>query len=213
MLVREYMTRKVVSVHPETGLNEARRLMRKHNIRRLPVVVESRLVGIVTDRDLREASPSPATSLSVHELNYLLEKLEVGAIMNKRVITVNPSAPLEEAAQLMRDHKIGGLPVVEEGNVVGMVTEVDILGVLLHALGWGELGTRMEIEVEDRPGALAEIASIIKDHGINIISVLTAPHPELGKRQLVIRLNTSSPDPLVTAMAQAGVNVLSIMVR
>src|SRR5262249_1902197 len=126
---------------------------------------------------------------------------------------VSPSAPLEETAQLMRDHKIGGLPVVEEGNVVGMVTEVDILGVLLRALGGGELGTRMEIEVEDRPGALAEIASIIKDHGINSISGVTAAHAEVGKRQLVIRLNTSSPDPLVTAVAQAGVNVLSITVR
>jgi acetoin utilization protein AcuB len=212
MLVREYMSRKVVSVHPETGLHEARRIMRKHNIRRLPVVVEGRLVGIVTDRDLREASPSPVTTLSVHELNYLLDKLEVGEIMNKQVVAISPSAPLEEAAKLMRDRKIGGLPVVEAGKVVGMITEVDVLGVLMQALGWGEHGTRLEIEVEDRPGALADIANIMKAHGINIASVLTVPQQEAGKSQIVMRLATSTPEPLVTAVEGAGFRVLSTIV-
>jgi acetoin utilization protein AcuB len=162
MLVREYMIDTVVSMHPETGLHEARRLMRKYNVRRLPVIVEGKLVGIVTDRDLRQASPSPATTLAVHELNYVLDQLEVGEIMSKPVITVSPSAPLEEAARLMQEHKIGGLPVVEEGTIVGMITEVDVLGVLVRALGWGEPGTRLEIEAEDRSGALAEIVSLMR---------------------------------------------------
>jgi acetoin utilization protein AcuB len=212
MLVREYMTHKVVSVHPETGLNEARRLMRKYKVRRLPVIVDGRLGGIITDRDLRQASPSPATTLSMHELNYLLDKLEVGEIMSKPAITVSPSAPLEEAARLMREHKIGGLPVVEESKVVGMITEVDVLGVLVRALGWGEQGTRMEIEADDRPGALAEIASIVKAHGVNITSVLTAPQQQVSKVRMVMRLNTTSPDPLVTEIEKAGFTVLTTMV-
>jgi acetoin utilization protein AcuB len=212
MLVREYMIDKVVSVHPETGLHEARRLMRKYNVRRLPVVVDGRLVGIVTDRDLRQASPSPATTLSVHELNYLLDKLEVREIMSKPVITVIPSAPLEEAARLMREHKIGGLPVVEEGKVVGMITEVDVLGVLIRALGWGEQGTRLEIEADDRPGVLAEIASIMQAHGANITSVLTAPQRQVGRVQMVMRLKTTSPDPLVAALEKAGFTVLTTIV-
>jgi len=137
MLVRDYMSTPVIPIYPETGVQEALRLMRQHKIRRLPVVNTSgALVGIISERDLLYASPSPATSLSVWELNYLLARLEVQAIMTRNVIVTTPDAPLTEAARLMLQNKIGGLPVVTENNVtgikvVGIITESDIFEAFL----------------------------------------------------------------------------------
>ena len=137
MLVRDYMNTPVVTIYPETGVQEALRLMRQHKIRRLPVLNASgELVGIISEHDLLYASPSPATSLSVWELNYLLARLEVKEIMTRNVIVTLPDAPLTEAARLMLQNKIGALPVVTENNVtgikvVGIITESDIFEAFL----------------------------------------------------------------------------------
>jgi len=134
MLVREKMRRSVITIGPDQSLLVARERMRKHSIRRMPVVRDGQLVGMVTDRDVRQAWASPATALSTHELLYLLDKVTVAQIMTPKVVTVTPDTPLVEAARLLHAHKIGGLPVVEGKRVVGILTETDLLEVLIELL-------------------------------------------------------------------------------
>jgi acetoin utilization protein AcuB len=135
MLIKDRMTRSPITAPPEMPMQEALKLMRERGIRRLPVVdKKGKLVGIVSDRDLLHASPSDATSLSVWELNYLLSKVTLKDVMTKNVITVTPETPVQEAARIMADKKIGGLPVVQAGIVVGVITETDLFRVLLELL-------------------------------------------------------------------------------
>jgi acetoin utilization protein AcuB len=135
MYVREKMNRNVSTITPDQSLRMARERMHKHGIRRLPVVEHGKLVGIITDRDVRQAWASPATSLSTHELLYLLDRLTVAEVMTSKVFTVTPETPLVEAARLLRDHKIGGLPVVEGSQVVGMITGTDLLEAFIEMFG------------------------------------------------------------------------------
>src|SRR5512136_1057958 len=136
MLVGERMTRNPVTVSEDANIDDALHLMRERKVRRLPVLDGSgKMVGIVSDRDLLHAAPSPATSLSVYEMHYLLAKLTVKRVMSSPVITVTPSMPIEEAACIMVDRKIGGLPVVEDGALVGIITETDIFKLLTELLG------------------------------------------------------------------------------
>src|SRR5690606_7668921 len=137
MKVRDVYTRGAITVTPRTSIAEARRLMEQHKIRRLPVVDGDRLVGIVTQTDLLRATPSVATSLSVWEINYLLDKVRVEEIMTRNVVTVAPDTDLAEVAQLMIDRKVGGLPVVEDGRVVGVITESDVFRALVRLLAAG----------------------------------------------------------------------------
>jgi len=139
MQVQDWMNRDVVTVTPEESFRTAMHLIRQKGIRHLPVVEGKRLVGIVTDRDLRQAAPSEATSLSTHELHYILEKLTVREIMTKRVATIRPDQTVEDAALLLLGHRIGGLPVVRDGDLVGIITETDILQAFLQLRGKGPL--------------------------------------------------------------------------
>lgn len=133
MRVKEWMSPSLTTAAPNTSVSEARELMRRKTIRHLLVTEGERLVGIVTDRDIRLNLPSPATSLSVWEINYLLTKLTVGDVMTKFVITVEPGRPIEEAARLMLEHRIGALPVVEDGLLVGILTETDLLRAFVYS--------------------------------------------------------------------------------
>ncbi|MCX8103634.1 MAG: CBS domain-containing protein [Candidatus Bipolaricaulota bacterium] len=176
MFVRMWMTTDVITVSPETPILEAQEIMKQHGVRRLPVVNKrGKLLGIVTKSDILEASPSDATTLSVWELNYLLARTTVEQIMVKAedLITVSPADPIERAALLMRKHKVGGLPVVEGSHLVGIITESDIFEVLLKLLGVHQKGTRLTLELEDRPGALAEALEVIRDHDVNVRSIVT----------------------------------------
>ncbi len=127
MHVKEWMSQPPITVPPSTAVYEARRLMEEKQIRHLPVVERDRLVGIITDRDIRLNLPSPATSLSIWEINYLLARLTVGEVMTKPVVTTEPDRPVEDAARLMLERRIGALPVVEDGRLVGIITETDLL--------------------------------------------------------------------------------------
>jgi acetoin utilization protein AcuB len=131
MLVRDKMTRDVITITPDQSLRMAKERLRKHGVRRLPVVRDGKLVGIVTDRDVRQAWASPATCLSTHELLYLLDRVTVEEVMTSRPLTVTPETPLLEAARLLHDRRIGGLPVVEGAAVVGIITETDLLGAFI----------------------------------------------------------------------------------
>lgn len=183
MLVGERMTRPVITVRPETPLPDALDLMRKEHIRRLPVVDKhGALLGIVSQGDLLKASPSQATSLSMHEVTYLLSKLPVEQIMTRKVITVDENMPLEEAARIMADHEIGGLPVLRGKELVGIVTETTLFRIFLELLGARQAGMRITATVPDRPGELAGLTKAIYDLGGNIVALgtFTGESPSKG---------------------------------
>jgi acetoin utilization protein AcuB len=202
------MTRNPVTVDSETFVIDAQKIMKENNIRRLPVVDKGKLVGIVTKHDLLEASPSPATSLSVHELNYLLSKMKVKEIMKKNPITLAPDTPFEEALKIGQEKKIGAFPVVENGKVVGIATESDIVRFLNRALGIKEEGSRITIEgLGGKWGDLQKIISIADQHQSAILSMISLERPEKKDWMLVLRLKTTQPDPIVRDFKKAGLNV------
>jgi len=170
MLVGERMSRAVRSVSPETPINDALAMFKKEHIRRAPVMSDGKLVGIISQGDLLNASPSPVTTLSIWEMNYLLSKVTVKRVMSKKVITVNVDTPIEEAARVMADKKIGGLPVVDGDKVVGMITETDLFKVFLELMGARDKGVRVTATIDDKPGELAKVTKAIADAGGNFIS-------------------------------------------
>lgn len=209
MHVRSRMTKNPVTITKQTTIAEALELMRKYNIRRLPVMERDKLIGIVTDRDLSEVSPSPATSLSVFEINYLLAKMKVADVLPKRqeIFTISPDAYVEEAAIILREHKIGALPVLENEKLVGIITETNIFDAFIDLLGVKEAGSRITLEVEDKPGTLARVTEIIKNEGTNISRV--AVFREEEKTFLVIRITHENVTPTIDLLKNAGYKIHS----
>jgi acetoin utilization protein AcuB len=174
MLVRERMSSRPVTITPDVPITEALRLMRDRNVRRLPVLDErGKLVGIVSEKDLLYASPSPATSLSIYEMHYLLSQLRVQELMTTALITVTPDTPIEEAARIMVDHKIGGLPVTDGDTLLGIITQTDVFEVLLELFGARYAGQRLTLEIPERKGEMARITTVIARLGGNILSIGT----------------------------------------
>lgn len=159
MLVGERMSHPVISIPPDLPIVDALNLMKREKIRRTPVVKEGKLLGIVSDKDLLNASPSPATSLSVWEMNYLLSKITVKDVMTKKVLTVSEDTPIEEAARIMADNKIGGLPVMREDRIVGIITETDLFKIFLELMGARDMGVRVTALIHEEPGQLAKFNS------------------------------------------------------
>ena len=203
MLVKERMKRDPVTAKKDDSFRYALKLIRKEGIRHLPVLDGKRLVGIVTDRDLRQSAPSPATTLEVHELNYLLERLTIEAIMTKTVITVSPETGLLEAARLLLTHKIGCLPVVEHGDLVGIITEGDMLRALVDLQERAEGGPMTELMVEDRPGALEVVTTALGSAPATVVSGTTVRQGE-RRPVLLIRTNSSVAPDLRRRLATAG---------
>lgn len=204
MLVGRRMRTSLITVTKEATLGQARELLHSHRIRHLPVMEGDRLVGILTDRDIRQASPSSTAGISPDRTAAFLAQIPVTEAMVRDVRTVSPYTTIEEASRLMIEHKIGCLPVTEADRLVGIITETDILGVLVEVMGIREPSTRFELTIPDRPGALAEVTRIIKTHEVNISSIVTMPHWEAGKRLAVIRLKTMNPQPILKDLAAAG---------
>ncbi len=170
MFVGERMSHPVISVSPETPIHDVLVMFKKEHIRRAPVIKNGKLIGIVSEGDLHNASPSPVTSLSVWEMNYLLSKVTVNQVMSKRIKTVDVTTPIEEAARIMADSKIGGLPVMRSGKVVGMITETDLFKIFLELMGARTKGIRVTAEINDQAGQLAKVTKSIADAGGNFIS-------------------------------------------
>ncbi len=211
MLVRERMTAHPITVQEDTSVTDALTFMRQNRVRRLPVLDRhGRLVGIVSEKDLLYASPSPATTLSVYEISYLLSKLKVKEIMTREVITVCPDCPLEEAARIMVDHKIGGLPVVEDGRLVGIITETDLFKVFLEMLGAREQGLRATVSVEDRPGVLAALTSEVAHLGGDIVSLGTFYGRDRTHGTITMKVRGVEAEPLRSALERAGAQVLDL---
>jgi acetoin utilization protein AcuB len=208
MRVKDLMTKNPITVDSETLVLDAHKIMKENNIRRLPVVDKGKLLGIVTRHDLLEASPSPATSLSVHELNYLLSKMKVKEIMKKNPLTLTPDTPFEEALKIGQDKKIGSFPVVENGKLVGIATESDIVRFLTRALGLRDEGSRITIEgLGGKLNNLERIISIVNQHQTIILSMISLPRPEKKDWMIVLRLKTTDPEPIVKDFKKAGFNV------
>ena len=180
MLVSDVMTTRVISVTPDTSVNEAMRLLKENKIRRLPVTDgHGHIIGIVTEKDLKSAMPSMATTLDIWEIHAALEKVKVEEIMTKDVITVRDNEPLEGAARIMADRKVGALPVLDEnGHLVGIITESDIFRTFVKMLGANREGVRYTFLSSDKPGVISELAQRIKSAGGNIIAISSFPQDE-----------------------------------
>jgi len=170
MLIGERMSHPVITIPPDMPIMNALSLLRRERIRRTPVVKAGALVGIVSDHDLLNASPSQATSLSIWEMNYLLTKITVSDVMAKDVITVDINTPIEEAARIMADNKIGGLPVTREGKLVGIITETDIFKLFLELLGARDAGVRVTALIPEKTGVLAKLSQAITENGGNFVA-------------------------------------------
>jgi acetoin utilization protein AcuB len=211
MYVGWNMKTNLLTITPDTSIFKAREMMDNHRISHLPVTDgKAHLVGMVTDRDLKEAWASPATTLSVHELTYALQKLTVANIMTKKVITATPDMTIERAAHIIHDKKIGALPVVKDDKLVGIITITDLMEVLLMALGMSDDSRRLSILVRDRIGVLAEVGKHMQQAEINIRSVIIVPlrgHKDLW--QLILRVNMAAYAKAVEALTGAGFKVVT----
>ncbi len=206
MLVEDVMQRDVLTVTPGTTLPEALGLSQKRGIRHLPVMDGKTLVGIVSDRDLKRAMASSATSLERHELTYLLEKLTLDQIMTRAVVTVEPTLPVEEAARLMMTEKISALPVTEQGRLVGIVTETDVLHLFLEAMGAGEPSSRLDVFLPEGDHALADAIDAIEGAGASISSIVTLPR-RARRTEIVIRVRTINPGAAIRRLEAQGYTV------
>ncbi len=207
MFVADRMTRNPISIKPDDKVDTAAALLKEHKIRRLPVVENGKLVGIVTDKDLMRVSPSAATTLSRYEINSLLAKISIREIMSDKVISVNENAPIEEAALLMSMNKIGGVPVTTDvGAVVGVITETDIFNALVEIMGLSEGKDRITIEVDNKVGVVQDIAGIFANAGFNIDSFVTCKK-DMGKYDIIVRGNFMDAEDLLQELENHGYHV------
>lgn len=208
MLVREWMTPTPRTVTADTPVMDAMQRLRDGGYRRLPVVRDGRLIGIVTDRDLKEATPSKATTLSVYELNYLLSKLQVKDVMRTPVITVRADDPIEQAALLMEEHRVSGLPVLDEGTLVGILTITDLMRALVSFLALREGGVRVTVDLPDDPGVLAKVAQAGSPS--NIVAAVTTGIKQGHRRRMVLRVTGEDKEGFPDRLRDSGVEVVDV---
>lgn len=211
MFVNTRMTANPFTVTPENTVPEAAALMKAHGVRHLPVVSNGRVVGVISKGDIAAASPSAATSLSASEITYLFSKLKVDKAMTREPITIAPGALLEEAAVLMRDHKIEMLPVVDGTDLVGVITESAIFDAFIELLGFRERGTRLTLEATDEPGVLAKLGETIAAHRANIQHI--AVYRGEPRSTVLIGVNTPNTDQLEADLVAQGFTVLGKLVN
>jgi len=188
MLVGERMSHPVLTISPDLSALDAQAFMRREHIRRAPVIQDGKLVGIVTEGDLLNASPTQATLLSVWEINYLVSKIKVSQVMSKKVMTIGEDTPIEEAARVMIDNKIGGLPVTRDGKVVGIITETDLFKVMLEMMGARQKGARASVLVPNVAGEIAELSKAIFEAGGNIIALGTFAGDDPSTAELAFKV-------------------------
>ncbi len=215
MKVGRRMTREVVTIEREASLRRARRIMDNTQIRHLPVVDRDRLIGLITDRDIRAAAPSSAADIAAADREEFLDRVKVGHVMSKKVLTATPETTVEEGALLMRQHKIGCLPVLEGNRLVGIITETDIFRVFMEVLGVHEPSLRLEISFTPRPGYVPELVRILDEQGARLVSLLTIRGGEGGTVLIqtlakILRVDTADPASLCQALRQAGIAVVSV---
>jgi acetoin utilization protein AcuB len=198
MLVREWMASDVLTIDENTSMMKALHLMKENNIRRLPVTARGSLVGIISDRDLKEASPSKATTLDVHELYYLLAEIKVKEIMTKNPLTIQQDETVERAAVVMLEHKVSGLPVLNKnGDLVGIITQSDVFRAFVNITGIYKGGVQLAFSLEDKPGSIKEVADTIREFGGRMVSILSSTDMVAeGTRNVYIRVRDMGPEEL-----------------
>ncbi|MCR5440192.1 acetoin utilization protein AcuB [Selenomonas sp. WCT3] len=208
MFVANRMTKNPVTIAPDASLDDAFLAMKKGNFRRLPVVEDGKLVGFFSDKDLMRVAPSPATTLSRYEEKSLLDKLKVAEIMNKNVISVQEDATIEEAALIMYDKKIGGLPVISEvGAVVGVITETDIFKTFVDVMALSGGKTRLTVLVDNKVGVVNEISGIFAAEGLSIDSLVTCKQED-GSYEIVIRGIIPDVESIKKSIEEKGYKVI-----
>ena len=212
MIVRNFMKKKVITVDFNTPIMAALEIMKQNKLKRLPVTKNTKFVGLITRAMIRDASPSEATSLSIYELNYLISKMIVGNLMVKKPITISPDLPVEEAIRLGKEHGIGGFPVIENGELVGIITESDIIWVVSNALGLGEKDSkRITIDATGkRFGYLKDLVEVLDSNNIPILSVLSIPTSKKGDWSLIMRLKTKHASVAVEDLRKKGFDVSDV---
>ena len=209
MPVQNWMTTDVVSVTPETSLLKVGKLMKDHHVRRLPVLDDAgRVVGIISDRDVRDASPSKATTLDMYEMHYLLAELKAKNIMTAKPITVKPTDTVEQAALIMLDNKVGGLPVVDDaGKLVGIISDHDVFKAMVDITGARLGGLQFAVELPDQPGTARPLFDLLRAHNARLLSVLTVSNAD-GNRHLFIRVrdleNSKAEQELMDGVGKLG---------
>ena len=207
MRIKDIMSTNVVAVDEKTSIHDAKKIMDAHKIRRLPVLKRNKLVGLVTKHMLLEASPSPATALSIHELHYLLAKMTVKDIMVKNPYTISPDMPPEEALQLGQEMGYGSFPVVEEGRLVGVVTESDIVRLMTRVLGVTKKGRRITISASNEFGNMQRIMQILDKHKTVLLSLMSLKEPEEEDWLIVLRVKSEDAEPIAKELKSSGFNV------
>jgi acetoin utilization protein AcuB len=211
MLVGNRMTPDPITVTDKTPIDEALKIMRDKNVRRLPVLSgKGELLGIVAERDILYASPSPATSLSIHEIHYLISKLTVAEIMTKKVQTVTDDTPLEEAARVMADNRIGSLPVMHNGKLVGIITETDIFKAFVELLGAREPGVRLTMRIPQGQGVLPLCTETISKLGGRVVALTTWGGEEPGDTIITAKVTGVDKKKLTESVAKLGVEYLDV---
>ena len=214
MTIEQRMTRNPVTIGPDANISEARDLMKKNKVHRLPVLDKDKnLIGIVSEKDILYASPSPASSLSIHEMAYLLSKLTVRKIMSKNVTTVHKNIPVEEAARMMADEDLSSLPVVDDnGALVGIVSKSDLFKILIDLFGARSLGVRVSFVVDEQAGKVASISKVIAEAGLDIIAFGTFSGTDLSNRTLTIKIGTKDIDKVKELLAPFAKEIVDIRI-
>ncbi len=211
MLVEERMTSPAVTIGPDVGVQEALAMMHREKVRRFPVIDRrGNLIGIVSEKDLLNAAPSDATTLSVWEVNYLLSKLTVDKVMTKNVITITRDTPIEEAARIMADNKVGGLPVVDGNKVVGIVTETNLFRIFLELFGARAKGIRLSVLISNEPGSLCRLTGAIQSINGNIVALGTFLGENTGNGMVTLKVDGVDKAALEAAVAPAALKILDV---
>ena len=210
MLVKNWMSKEVITVEADDSMQSAIFTLQEHKIKILPVLKQGKLVGIITDRDLKKASPSDATTLDMHELMYLISKVRVGDIMEKKVITIQPDLTIEEAAAILLENRISGLPVLDENNqLVGVITQNDIFRAIISLTGMGKKGVQFAVRFRDMPGPIKETRELISNYGARTASILSsgenAPQGYLNVYFRIYDLERDKLPSLITEIQKKGV--------
>ena len=211
MIIERRMTRNPVNASPEMSVAEASALMKREKVHRLPVLDKDRkLVGIISEKDILYASPSPVSTLSIHEMAYLLSQLTVKKLMTRDVVTITKDTTVEEAARLMVDQDLSSLPVLEDGKLLGIISKSDLFKILLELFGARHFGVRMSFLVEDKPGAIAEISNVLSANGVDIIAFGTFMGTDSSNAVCTIKMQGISMSQAVELVKPLVMEVLDV---
>lgn len=211
MIIAHRMTKNAVTATPEMNIQEAGALMKKEKVHRLPVLdAEGKLVGVISEKDILKAAPSPVSTLSTYEMNYLMSKLTVKKLMSRNPVTITKDTTVEEAARLMVDQDLSCLPVLDDDKLIGIVSKSDMFKILLELFGARHFGVRIEFLVEDKPGTIAEISRALAERGMDIISFGTFSGIDASNAICTIKVQGGSVTQIVDIMKPLVMQILDV---